>query len=66
MPEFLPEYEKISSVVNGPGCDPLCSVSKLVKAVVDVSNQLPAHGKLSLDVSREEVLERGGTQWPAA
>lgn len=60
MPELLPEYEKISSVVNGPGRDPLGSVSKLVEAVVDISNQLPAHGKLGLDVSREEVLEKSG------
>lgn len=60
VPELLPEYEKISSVVNGPGRNPLSSVSKLVEAVVDISNQLPAHGKLSLDVSWEEVLEKGG------
>lgn len=60
MPELLPKYEKISSVVNGPGRNPLGSVSKLIEAVVDISNQLPAHGKLSLDVSWEEVLENGG------
>lgn len=58
MPELLPEYEKISSIVNGPGCNPLGSVSKLVEAVVDISNQLPAHGKLGLDISWEEVLEK--------
>lgn len=56
LPELLPEYKKISSVVNGPGRNPLGSVSKFVEAVVDISNQLPAHGKLSLDVSWEEVL----------
>lgn len=56
MPKLLSKYEKISSVVNGPGRNPLGSVSKLVEAVVDISNQLPAHGKLSLDVSWEEVL----------
>lgn len=60
LPELLPEYEKISSVVNGPGRNPLGSVSKFVEAVVDISNQLPAHGKLSLDVSWEEVLEKDG------
>lgn len=60
MPELLPKYEKISSVVNGPGRNPLGSVSKLIEAVVDISNQLPAHGKLSLDVGWEEVLENGG------
>lgn len=60
MPELLPEYEKISSIVDGPGRDPLGSVSKLVEAVVDISNQLPTHGKLGLDVSWEEVLETGG------
>lgn len=60
MPELLPEYEKISSVVDGPGRDPLGSVSKLVEAVVDIPNQLSAHGELSLDVSGEEVLKKGG------
>lgn len=60
MPELLPKYEKISSVVNGPGRNPLRSVSKLIEAVVDISNQLPAHGKLSLDVSWEEVLGKSG------
>lgn len=60
MPELLPENEKISSIVNGPGCDPLGSVSELVEAVVDISNQLPAHGKLILDISWEEVLGKVG------
>lgn len=60
MPELLPEYEKISSIVNGAGRNPLGSVSKLVEAVVDISNQLPTHGKLGLDVSWEEVLVKGG------
>lgn len=59
MPELLPEYEKIGSVVNGPGRNPLGSVSKLVEAIVDISNQLPTHGKLGLDVSWEEVLGKG-------
>lgn len=58
MPKLLSKYEKISSIVNGPGRNPLGSVSKLVETVVDISNQLPAHGKLSLDVSWEEFLEK--------
>lgn len=60
MPKLLSKYEKISSIVNGPGRNPLGSVSKLVETVVDISNQLPAHGKLSLDVSWEEFLEKSG------
>lgn len=54
--QLLPKYEKVSSIVNGPRCNPLGPISKLVEAVVDVPDELPADGKLSLDVSREEVL----------
>lgn len=56
LPQLLPEYEKVSSVVDGPRHHPLSPITELVKAVVDVSNQLPAHGELRLDVGREEVL----------
>lgn len=56
LPQLLPEYEKVSSIVDGPGRDPLGPISKLVEAVVDVPNEFPADSKLSLDVGREEVL----------
>ena len=56
LPQLLPEYEKVSSIVDGPRRDPLGPISKLVEAVVDVPDELPADGKLSLDVGREEVL----------
>lgn len=56
LPQLLPECEKVSSVVDGPRHHPLSPIAELVKAAIDVSNQLPAHGELRLDVGWEEVL----------
>ena len=56
LPQLLPEDEEVSSIVDGPRRNPLGPVAKLVEAVVDVSNELPADGELSLDVGWEEVL----------
>lgn len=62
LPQLLPEDEEVSSIVDGPRHHPLGPVAELVEAVVDVANQLPADGELSLDVGWEEVLtgEDGG------
>lgn len=59
LPQLPPECEEVGSIVNGPGRHPLGPVAKLVEAVVDVSDQLPAERELSLDVRREEVLTGG-------
>lgn len=64
LPQLLPEDEQVRSVVHGPGRHPLGSVTELVEAVVDVTDQLPADGELRVDIGREEVLEGKGDVSP--
>lgn len=57
LPELLPKYEEVGGVIDGSGCDPLRTVPELIKAVINISDQLPAGSKLGLNVSWEVVLK---------
>lgn len=57
LPQLLPKYEEVGGVIDGSGSDPLRTVPELIKAVINIPDQLPAGSKLGLNVSWEEVLK---------
>lgn len=57
--QLLPAHE-VSSIVDGTGSNLLGQIAKLVEAVGDVPNELPAHGRVWMSAGRKSLAGGDG------